>query len=82
MHVVLKKGIFKKKYPYNIWYVKLYIPNGAPVLTDESWCEELKYIPYDDACIVMSQILIKIIILLLKLCKPHHLNYFSLKLKP
>lgn len=62
--------------PHNIWYVKLYIPNVAPVLTNESWCEEFKYIPHDDALIVMSQILIKIIILLLKLFKPYHLNCF------
>lgn len=47
MHVVLKEGI--KKNPNNIWYVKLYIPNGAPVLTNESWCEEFRYKPYDDA---------------------------------
>lgn len=76
----LRKRFFKR-FPRNIWNVKLYIPNGAPVLTNESWCEEFRYIPYDDACIVMSQILIKIIILLLKLFKPHHLNYFFIKIE-
>lgn len=65
----LRKG-FLKKISHNIWYVKLYIPNGAPVLRNESWCEEFRYIPYDDACIVMSQILIKIIILLLNYLNP------------
>lgn len=80
MHVVLKKGICKK-FHHNIWYVKLYIPNGAPVLTNESWCEEFIYIPYDDACIVMSQILIKIIVLLLKLFNTPPLKLFFIKIE-
>lgn len=37
--------------------------------------KRLKYKPYDDACIVMSQIVIKIIILLLKLFNPRQLIF-------
>lgn len=43
--------------------------------------KRLKYKPYDDACIVMSQIVIKIIILLLKLFNPRQL-IFIFNLKP
>lgn len=37
---------------------------------------KLKYILYDNACIVMSQIVVKIIMLLLKLFNPHHFNFY------